>query len=321
MHERENAGRGRLMSVSVLLATYNGAKYLRAQLDSILTQTFQDFVLRASDDCSNDGTRGILEQYAGRCPGRVVLSFGAKNSGGAKHNFLNMIFANDSDYAFLSDQDDVWQRNKLEATLAKMHSLERQCGKDTPLLVHTDLAVVDKDLNVIAPSYRAQVIHPDWDAFGLAQSLMMNIATGSTICYNRALRMALKQPDYAAMHDWWLLQTALLFGKVGHIYDRMVLYRQHGGNELGSSNVRSLKYKALRLVHNETVTQRFQDSYRQARALLAAYGNDMTEAQRDLVATYGSLPKMNKLKRVRTAFKIGALDTTFSRKAGAVMFM
>jgi len=307
--------------VSVVMAAYNGEKWIGEQLNSIFGQTTQDFVLYVNDDCSTDDTYIILEEYQKRYPGRIVLSRSSRNSGSAKYNFLDLIFSTDAEYTFLSDQDDVWEADKVEKSLAKMADLEGKYGKDVPILVHTDLRVVDSELNVIAPSYREQVVHPEWGTFGLAQALMMNIATGSTICYNRALREKLKKPEYVVMHDWWLLQTALLFGHVGHIYEQTVKYRQHIGNELGSSNVKSVKYKLRRLIHNDKVTKRFRDSYLQAEALLKAYRGEMTEAQILSVETYANLAKFGKIRRVYTAFKIGALNTTLSRKIGAIMFM
>jgi glycosyltransferase involved in cell wall biosynthesis len=310
-----------MSGISVIMATYNGERYLREQLNSLLAQTATGFTLYVNDDCSVDDTIILLKQYSQQYPGKIVVSSNKANSGSAKYNFLSVIERVKDDYVFLADQDDYWRPDKIEKSLAKMEDMEAKCGKNTPILVHTDLTVVDSELNVIAPSYREQVLHPDWNTFGLAQSLMMNIATGSTICYNRALAELVKIPKFVVMHDWWLLQTALLFGKVGHVFDKTVLYRQHGGNELGSSNVKTLKYKILRFIHHDKVRQRFLDSYEQTAELIRQYGGELNSEQLELLMAYANLPKLHRAKRVCAALKMGVLNTSFSRKIGAIMFM
>ena len=79
------------MSVSILLATYNGERYLAEQLDSLLGQTFNDFKLYISDDCSTDTTPEILMHYKAKYPEKIFITFAENNSGSAKYNFMRMI--------------------------------------------------------------------------------------------------------------------------------------------------------------------------------------------------------------------------------------
>jgi glycosyltransferase involved in cell wall biosynthesis len=307
--------------VTVLLATYNGKAYLPAQLDSLFAQTFQDFELRVCDDCSADGSITLLRQYAEKYPGRISITSNPVNSGSAKHNFTRMITSTQDDYIFLCDQDDWWYPDKLEKSIAKLRDMESIYGTSTPLLAHTDLSVVDKELKIIAPSYREQVVHPDWLAFDFKQSLVMNIATGSTIGYNRALAELLKKPiEYCVMHDWWILQTAFAFGQVGHIFDQTVKYRQHDSNELGSSNVRSFEYKFRRFLHGRKVRERFQNSYEQAKAFRNLYIDKLDNNQLALLNTYCGIGGFGKLHRLRTLFSLGVINYGVSRKIATILF-
>ena len=100
--------------VSILLASYNGAPYIAAQIDSILQQTFRDFMLYIRDDCSNDGTWEIVQAYAAKEPDRIVALQNEENSGSAKHNFFKMMQEHQDNYVMLCDQDDVWHPDKIE---------------------------------------------------------------------------------------------------------------------------------------------------------------------------------------------------------------
>ena len=130
--------------IDILLATYNGEEYLEAQLDSILNQTYSDFRLLISDDCSSDNTQKILKEYEKK-DNRIQLFFQEKNLGVMK-NFEFLLKNVKNDYYMFSDQDDIWKQEKIEKSLKKL--LETNSD-----LVYTDLEVVDENLNVTYPSY------------------------------------------------------------------------------------------------------------------------------------------------------------------------
>lgn len=169
--------------VSILLASYNGAPYIAAQIDSILRQTFRDFMLYIRDDCSNDGTWEIVQAYAAKEPDRIVALQNEENSGSAKHNFFKMMQEHQDNYVMLCDQDDVWHPDKIEKTLSAMRKAEARDGEKTPLLVHTDLAVVNDQLEVMDPSYR-HAVNGNWQRTDLHYELAQNTVTGCTAMYN-----------------------------------------------------------------------------------------------------------------------------------------
>ena len=110
--------------VSVLLASYNGEKYIREQLDSILNQTFSDLSIVISDDLSADGTPEIIREYEEQYPGRVRSLRNSERSGSAQNNFFRLLKSEADDYIMLCDQDDVWLPDKVEVTLREMKKLE-----------------------------------------------------------------------------------------------------------------------------------------------------------------------------------------------------
>ena len=137
--------------IHILLATYNGARYLRAQLDSIFAQSCNEFRLYVSDDNSTDETYNILEEYESRYPEKMFISR-SENRLGAAANFLALLENCDAEYIMFADQDDVWDKRKVEYSLKCMKSMEAKYGKYTPLLIHSDLSVADEELRTLNKS-------------------------------------------------------------------------------------------------------------------------------------------------------------------------
>ncbi|QNP58854.1 glycosyltransferase family 2 protein [Paenacidovorax monticola] len=260
--------------VDVLLATYNGSRYLEAQLDSILAQTHQDFRVLVSDDGSSDGTLAILDRYRSRFGARLVLVPHPGAGRGVIRNFENLMAASLQDgmagWVAFCDQDDVWLPHKVERTLAEMKRLEGDDGDTVPCVVHTDLTVVDEHLEVLGASFaRHQRINPgDCSALTL---LSINQVTGCAMMVNRALlKMALPLPSDTVMHDWW---CALIggSGRRSFVDTPLILYRQHGANQLGAKN-RSLVNRLRRLGTDgpgvlRRVRRLGRETYSQAQAL------------------------------------------------------
>lgn len=245
------ASAGAQPMVDVLLATYNGAKYLESQLDSILAQTHQNFRLLVSDDGSLDATPAILERYRARFGERLVLVPNPAPGQGVVRNFENLMAASLQDglaaWAAFADQDDVWLPRKMELSLDAMLLAERSHA-GMPCLVHSDLTVVDAELRVISDSF-AKYQRMDSHQCSPLSLLSVNQVTGCTMMVNRALlQMALPLPPETIMHDWW---CALVSGSGGRVFldAPLILYRQHGANQLGAKD-RSLKTRLQRLFVN-----------------------------------------------------------------------
>ena len=306
--------------VTILMATYNGEAYLAEQIESILAQTHQDFVLYINDDVSSDSTLAIAKAYAAKYPDKIIVSQNADNSGGSKENFIEMITTRKADYIMLSDQDDVWLPEKIELTLAKMKETEK-AYPNTPILVHTDLKIVNQDLEVLEPSYR-RATSRNYNRMAFRQVLTLNNVSGCTAMYNRRLADLLnRKPKYCVMHDWWLQLVGASFGKIAHVDRATILYRQHGGNAIGATNVRSIGYKLRRLADNSHIRNRINSTYPQAESLLRLYESELTEEQKNILKRFIAIPSMKKLNRLQTICNLGVFMDGFSRNVAYFLFV
>lgn len=223
--------------IAILMATYNGAAYLGEQIDSVLAQTSSQWHLYVHDDDSVDGTPEVLAQYMKRFPQQItVLHYPAQ--GGACRNFISMLEAVEASYYMFADQDDVWLPEKVERTFARMRDLEIRDGR-CPILIHTDLYIVDAALQVLSPSFvRDQQIRID-RIKTFEDYASTNTVTGCTALFNEQAKLCMKRPcDKAMMHDSWIcLSVAACGGVVDYIDEPLVKYRQHGTNALGATDL------------------------------------------------------------------------------------
>ena len=258
--------------VEILMATYNGEKYVRAQIESILAQTDDRWHLTVSDDGSTDGTAVILDEYAARYPDRIARYQSGRRFGGACVHFLHLLSRCDAPYMLFCDQDDVWLPDKV----AKMSAALEQIGEDTPGLVFSDLTPVDDELRPLAASMMEfQDQRPD--ALDYRALLMQNVVTGGAMGITRALGELAKasagEKD-VLMHDGWLAAVAARFGKIVYLPEALNLYRQHGDNSVGAKSVRSAGYVLGRLTRLGGVRQTMLGKKRQAALFARLYGED-----------------------------------------------
>ena len=262
------------MLVDVLLATYNGSKYLSDQIDSILTQTHQNFRILVSDDGSSDDTLSILLRYKARLGDKLVILPNPLPGQGAIRNFESLMTASLNDglaqWSVFSDQDDVWLPGKIAASLREMIRIEGDDGDSVPCLVHSDLTVVDEKLEVLSPSFsKYQLMDPEQCT--PLSLLSVNQVTGCTMMVNRALlKMALPLPPETIMHDWW---CGLISGSGRRFFIKtpLILYRQHGSNQIGAKDRRLTARLVRMLTNGADVARRVRKlgcaTYLQAQAL------------------------------------------------------
>ena len=307
--------------ISILLATYNGAKYLSELLDSLFAQTIQDFTLYIYDDCSTDDTVRIIESYSREHPGRIIFTRRSSNSGSAKFSFLDMMTAHQDDYVMLCDQDDVWLPHKIELTLKGMKQAEQEHGNLTPLLIHTELLVTHEDTTQEIGQYHI-LANLDCSRISLNCAIVQNIAIGCTIMYNRALSQLIIKPcQFYVMHDWWLFLIASALGKIKYLEQETLLYRQHGTNSIGVSDTRTIRYILRRLRNSSRIRQALLESSIQADTFLRAYISKLTEKQKHLLKTYAEIPQMPKLKKITTLLKLQTIKNSLPHKIGQIIFI
>lgn len=307
--------------LEILMATRNGERYVAEQITSILGQTHGDWTLTVRDDCSTDGTVGIVTDLAREHPGRITVLRRETPSGSAARSFLEMVAGSAADYVMLCDQDDVWETDKIAVTLAEMRRLESRAGSPAPLLVHTDLTVTDENLRVVAASMtRAQQL--DGAESRLSRLVVQNMVTGCTVMVNRPLLDLVREPfDGIVMHDWWLALIASALGEIGFVEAPTVRYRQHEENVVGARPSRGLGYKVNRLLDGEGVRRSLNDAYPQARAFLDHYADRLTADQVAALGAFVSLPTLGKVGRLRALRRYGLWKNTAARRLGQILFV
>jgi glycosyltransferase involved in cell wall biosynthesis len=217
--------------VAILLCTYNGETYLKEQIDSIINQTYKNWVIYVSDDGSTDGTFGILEEYRRQLgEDRLFITQGPRK--GFAWNFISSLQNNGIDCAYFAfcDQDDIWFDDKLERGVQYLAALSGEnepavyCGR-TRLINSAGETIGFSPLFKYTPSF--------------SNALVQSIAGGNTMILNRQAReLVALTPRYEEIisHDWWIY--ILVSGCNGHMYydpHPSIYYRQHDQNIIGSN--------------------------------------------------------------------------------------
>jgi rhamnosyltransferase len=224
--------------VDIAMATYNGEAYIEEQIISILNQTYHDWTLYISDDASTDRTIEIITKYS-KIDARVKLINTARQ-GGVIRNFNKALEATNSDYVLLSDQDDVWFPNRLAMLLEEMHKVE--ISKNKPIMIFSDLELVDKNLIVTAQSfYESNGIDPreNLNVFNLVWG--SSVYGCSTILNRCLLNKCLPIPPSVPMHDCWLALNSVTELGLHYYEQKTIKYRQHENNVVGGSNKTFIK--------------------------------------------------------------------------------
>jgi glycosyltransferase involved in cell wall biosynthesis len=300
------------VSIDILLATYNGAVYLPAQLDSLLAQTHEDWRVIARDDGSSDQTLSVLEAYSRNHPGKfLILHDGGRV--GAKASFSRLIAQSSAPYIAFCDQDDVWVPDKLEVLLDALRSEEICVGSRIPLLAHSDLEVVDEKLELMNASFWVyQGIDPSRD--GLSRLLVQNVVTGCALLCNRALaNAALPIPESAFMHDYWLALMASAIGRIVPVPRALVKYRQHGRNTLGAKKMPGVFSLPRKTFSREGWPLDYSEACAQAGAVAQALSGKVSEEHLACAKKFASLYSYGWLMRRIILVRYGIFPALFRR--------
>lgn len=203
--------------VSVAMATYNGEKYIKEQIESILENLEEQDELIISDDFSKDNTRNIIKEYENKDK-RIKLIDGPKK--GVKQNFANAINNCTGKYIFLSDQDDIWIKNKVQQVLNAFK--EKECT----LVIH-DAEIVDEKLNTIDNSF----FEYRNSGKGIIKNILKNTYIGCCMAFDAKLKdKILPIPNDIEMHDQWIGILNEKYGKSYFLNEKLIKYRRHSSN-------------------------------------------------------------------------------------------
>lgn len=219
--------------ICVLMSTYNGEKYIREQIDSILNQKNVDIDLIVRDDGSTDSTVEILNEYAEK---GLLKFFTGENLKPAK-SFMNLVYnAGSYKYYAFADQDDFWNENKLYKAVEKISSLTKAKKK---VVYISSVEIVDKNLNHISDSISKV-------KFSLEESFIISPAVGCTMVFNNYMRDEIIKKNIdnleIGLHDSWIYRVALAIGgEIIYDTNSYIKYRQHENNAIGAKNNKSLE--------------------------------------------------------------------------------
>lgn len=300
--------------VAICMATYNGGRFVSQQIDSILRQTYSDWVLFVRDDGSTDDTCAVVDSYVSEYPNKIIRINDTDELHDCSLNFLAALrfsFRDPSfDFFMFCDQDDVWNNDKVELEVAEARRLQNW-NSEEPVLVITNCAIVDGSLRETGMTLGERRVF-DPRGITLAQSLANNVGQGATMLMSRSLaKEVLSNPlDRTVwMYDWWVMMLALCLGRVAYISEPTMKYRQHEANVVGAGNYHRgfadglghilkepsiLKGWVERLVSDERAyTTR-------AQSLLAQLGSRLSCSDFDVVERVARLNNNGVLARLRT---------------------
>ncbi len=217
-------------------------------MQSLFAQTFHDWRLLVRDDGSTDETVTILKDWQKKDPDRIVILDCHEKHLGPKKSFESLLSQTEAETILFCDQDDVWLPDKIENSRVKMEELERNHpGK--PVLIFTDLKVVDDQLQAISPSFwKYMKVSPE-NVRNPYKLLINNPVVGCTVMINQQVKaVVLPFPEQAVMHDWWMALNVARKGFIDYLNRPSVLYRLHANNNIGATRV-DAGYYAGRIKH------------------------------------------------------------------------
>lgn len=306
--------------VEILLAVYNGENFLKEQLNSILNQSYCNWKLLIYNDGSLDGSKKILEEYAKKHKDKIKCLNKKTNSKSAVVAFKNLLKLSKEKYVCFCDQDDVWHKDKLKLSLNKMKELEKK-EKEKPILIYTDLIVVDEKLKILKSSF-AKFQHFSLKEKPLKRLIVQNNITGCTVLINKSLvKICGEIPKKALMHDWWLGLVALCFGKTFFLNKKTVYYRQHKKNLVGAKNVFSFKYLLKKLLNKKAIKNSINSTYLQCEEFLKKYGFILEKEKKEVFKKYLKIKDCKKLEKILRLISGGFLKDGLFRKIAQIFYI
>lgn len=272
-----------MIKISVAIATYNGEKYIKEQIESILNQTIPVDEIIISDDGSSDSTLAILEDYARSSI--IVLTDNERH--GFCGNFEHAINHCTGDYIFLADQDDIWMPDKVERTIAVfIQNSSATCVFSNGVLINESKKEIEGRFNEIDVfDFSKGTNKVDRDSF-LETCVSQPLALGMVMCIKRSLlEIAIPFPEMFGFHDQWLLFCSIGLDSCYYLNEKLVFRRLHGENTGGNSAYKGSfvdRFKKItkRIVKNINNKKTKSDSYFLGKAMLGFLEKyDLTDTQ------------------------------------------
>ncbi len=306
--------------VEILLSTYDGARHLGEFLRSLVGQDYRQWSLTVRDDGSSDDTLSVLRAWAGSQEIEInVLTEARVENLGVVRSFSRLLERSTARYAMFADQDDIWLPGKIRMTLEAMRRREEQVGAGKPVLVHTDLTVVDTELRVLSESlWRYQGLVPGRRPI-FSHTMVENAVWGCTAMMNRPLiELVHEIPPQAIHHDWWIALVASAFGEIVSLDERTILWRRHGLNE---SDISGVAHAARGAITNlggarRSLARALEDARQRVALFVDRYGDRLDQTQFEAARAFLGLPRQNVIGRRLAILRHGLFFGSHLRNAG-----
>lgn len=263
--------------IDILMATYNGEKYLAEQLDSIINQTYHNWNLLIRDDNSTDKTLEIIQNYHKKDK-RIKILKDNKGNIGIVRNFEELLKSSESEFIMFSDQDDIWVENKLDMYLKMIEKI-----KNKGFMIHSDAILFDKNKsNILKDTF----ISKKAINRGLENVFFNYFVQGATILISKEIKnFILPFPKEVYLHDRYIHLISELFFERIFVNKALIYYRQHGDNQIGAKNtIRELLSKRY-----------FDERDRQLiKVIYNKYGSLLTEDKKKLIEEYFKITDIEK---------------------------
>ena len=268
--------------IDILMATYNGEKYLVEQLDSIINQTYHNWNLLIRDDNSTDKTSEIIQNYHKKDK-RIKILKDNKGNLGIVRNFEELLKNSESEFIMFSDQDDIWVENKLVMYLKMIEKI-----KNKGFMIHSDAILFDKNKsNILKDTFISEKAINR----GLENVFFNYFVQGATILISKEIKnFILPFPKEVYLHDRYIHLISELFFERIFVNKALVYYRQHGDNQIGAKNtIRELLSKRY-----------FDERDRQLiKIIYNKYGSLLTDDKKKLIEEYFKITDIRKSRFIR----------------------
>ena len=263
--------------IDILMATYNGEKYLVEQLDSIINQTYRNWNLLIRDDNSTDKTLEIIQNYHKKDK-RIKILKDNKGNLGIVRNFEELLKSSESEFIMFSDQDDIWVENKLDMYLKMIEKI-----KNKGFMIHSDAILFDKNKsNILKDTF----ISKKAINRGLENVFFNYFVQGATILISKEIKnFILPFPKEVYLHDRYIHLISELFFERIFVNKALIYYRQHGDNQIGAKN--TIRELLLKRYFDERDRQLIKIIYNK-------YGSLLTEDKKKLIEEYFKITDIEK---------------------------
>lgn len=263
--------------IDILMATYNGEKYLVEQLDSIINQTYRNWNLLIRDDNSTDKTLEIIQNYHKKDK-RIKILKDNKGNLGIVRNFEELLKSSESEFIMFSDQDDIWVKNKLDMYLKMIEKI-----KNKGFMIHSDAILFDKNKsNILKDTFISKKAINK----GLENVFFNYFVQGATILISKEIKnFILPFPKEVYLHDRYIHLISELFFERIFVNKALIYYRQHGDNQIGAKN--TIRELLLKRYFDERDRQLIKIIYNK-------YGSLLTEDKKKLIEEYFKITDIKK---------------------------